>query len=261
MNTPISIFVSHSSRDKAIARGLSHHLKRLGIRLWIDEAEIRVGDSLIQKISEAVDRVDFLLVLLSQHSVASPWVTKEVNVALTQEICGQRIKVLPCLLTDCTIPPFLQDKKYADLRNPRHYHRAIEEILDAVGFSEPHPARVDQKRLFLWSHIYHGLTNMNEGHDVREIPWFGAADFQLVLDRMRSFSGSIFGIEAMIEDDLVDVEVCELHERSADDPIWYQEAFKSLHERFPSAIFSLSVEIPQGIMDTFEPNKVNGGDA
>ena len=45
-----SIFLSHNSVDKPFVRKLANDLRRRGHYAWVDEAEIKVGDSLIDKI-------------------------------------------------------------------------------------------------------------------------------------------------------------------------------------------------------------------
>lgn len=109
-----SIFLSHSHRDKAFARTLSEQLQAHGIRTWLDEAEMQVGDSLLSKISTAIQEFAYLGVILSPQSVESPWVHLEVRTALTEELQHRRVKVLPLLYQKCDIPPFLLDKIYAD---------------------------------------------------------------------------------------------------------------------------------------------------
>ena len=39
---PASTFISHSWADKALARQLASILKPLGVRVWLDEAKIRL---------------------------------------------------------------------------------------------------------------------------------------------------------------------------------------------------------------------------
>ncbi len=39
---------------------LAERMRRFGIRAWIDEAEINIGDSLIEKIGQAIDESDFV---------------------------------------------------------------------------------------------------------------------------------------------------------------------------------------------------------
>lgn len=110
----LSIFLSHNHKDKPFARRLSDRLKSHGMHTWIDEAEMHVGDSLISKIELGIRECRYLGVVLSPQSASSEWVRREVNIALTEEIQGKRIKVLPLLYQRCELPSFLTDKIYAD---------------------------------------------------------------------------------------------------------------------------------------------------
>ncbi len=87
----VSIFLSHSSADKAFARRLARDLDNQGVTYWLDEAEIKIGDYLIEKIRSAIDDVEYLAVILSPEAVASDWVQREVDVAMNQEILGRRM--------------------------------------------------------------------------------------------------------------------------------------------------------------------------
>jgi hypothetical protein len=73
-----SVFLAHSSADKRFVRRLAADLLERGIRVWFDEAELLVGDSLFAKIGDGVREVDYLAVILSPASVKSPWVQREV---------------------------------------------------------------------------------------------------------------------------------------------------------------------------------------
>ena len=42
------IFICHSSNDKVFVRKLANELERHDIDIWLDEREIKVGDSLIE---------------------------------------------------------------------------------------------------------------------------------------------------------------------------------------------------------------------
>ncbi len=138
-----SIFLSHSHKDKPFARRLSEKLQSHGIRTWIDEAEMQVGDSLIAKIESAIKEFTYLGVILSPNSVSSEWVRKEVGIALTEEIQGRRVKVLPLLHTKCEIPAFLADKIYADFTED--FDEGFEKLLARLQ-SDLHEQRHKQKR-------------------------------------------------------------------------------------------------------------------
>ena len=126
---PPGVFISHTSSDKPFARRLASDLARAGAVVWLDEAEILVGDSLIEKITAGIDQTDFLAVLLSKASADSEWVRREVAIAMDEEIAQKTVKVLPLLLEDCDLPAFLKGKVYADFRSSDGYPRALHQVL------------------------------------------------------------------------------------------------------------------------------------
>ena len=89
-----------------IARSLESH----SISAWVDEAEINVGDSLFQKIADAIESLDFVIAVISTSSVTSKWVQKELQLAMTKEILNQQVTVLPLVIDSCKIPFFISDR-------------------------------------------------------------------------------------------------------------------------------------------------------
>jgi hypothetical protein len=134
-----SIFLSHSHADKAFVRKLFLDLESHGVKAWLDEAEIRPGDSLIAKIEEGIEEMDYLGVVLSPNSVESEWVLREVRMALTQEIGGKTVKVIPLLIADCKLPGFLLDKLYLDFRDQaeRSYQKSLDLLVRVVRGEKP----------------------------------------------------------------------------------------------------------------------------
>ncbi len=113
-----------------MARRLRADLERRGVVVWLDEAEIRVGDSISEKVQQGLDTADFVLVLLSRHSVASGWVRKEWQSMITLEAQTGRTIILPVKIEPCDIPPLLADKRHADLSV--NYRAAFEELVLAL---------------------------------------------------------------------------------------------------------------------------------
>lgn len=112
----MAVFISYSHADRRLAEKLGAHLVKHKANVWIDRWELRVGDSLIQRIQEAIQDADALIVLLSNASVSSEWCKKELSAGLVRELEERRVVVLPAILDDCQIPLFLRDKLYADFR-------------------------------------------------------------------------------------------------------------------------------------------------
>jgi hypothetical protein len=111
-----SVFVSYAHHDKVFVRELIGDLRAVGLPATYDEWILDIGDSIIEKISEAVTDADAVIPVLSTNSVTSKWVSKELSLAMTREVNGKQVRVLPIMLEDCTLPPLLSDKLYADFR-------------------------------------------------------------------------------------------------------------------------------------------------
>jgi hypothetical protein len=125
------VFVSYAQADKNVARQVAEALQDAGLLVWIDAWELAPGDSIAQRIEEAIASSDILLVLLSQNSVASQWVQKELSAALSRELRDRAITVIPALLEDCEIPGLLADRQYLDLR--RDLPAAIRRLVEQIG--------------------------------------------------------------------------------------------------------------------------------
>jgi len=140
---PRSIFLSHNAKDKPFVRRLAFDLTRYQIPVWIDEAEIQLGDSLVEKIRTGIDGMDYLGVVLSPDSVKSPWVQREIDVAMNQEIDGRRIKVLPLLYRECDLPGFLKGKLYADFTSENRYEQSLRVLLRRLEAASDELSKAD----------------------------------------------------------------------------------------------------------------------
>ncbi|MEM1097083.1 MAG: TIR domain-containing protein [Bacteroidota bacterium] len=89
-------FISHASEDKAaIAKPLADALIASGYSVWYDEYELRLGDSLLQKINEGLAHSEFGVVILSKNFFAKRWTQKELDGLTALETAGGKKKVIP----------------------------------------------------------------------------------------------------------------------------------------------------------------------
>ena len=61
------LFLSHSSKDKAWVTRFAQDLNLCGVDVWFDAWELRVGDDLHERISEAVDKSRFVGVVVTKE--------------------------------------------------------------------------------------------------------------------------------------------------------------------------------------------------
>jgi hypothetical protein len=114
------VFVCHASEDKAaVVRPLVEALEIAGISCWLDETEIRWGDSITQRVNDGLSRARFVIVVLSKAFLAKHWPQRELNAVLNQEASSGQIKVLPLVHGDkqsvqeiFTELPLLNDKLF-----------------------------------------------------------------------------------------------------------------------------------------------------
>jgi hypothetical protein len=111
---PASAFLSYSRADKPLAHELGHALAQRGVKVWIDELELRSGDSIIERVAQAIADGDFLVAIVSPDSIKSAWCQRELALAATKGIKQKSIVVLPVRYRNATMPAALADRFWLD---------------------------------------------------------------------------------------------------------------------------------------------------
>ena len=121
LNQPIqfySCFISYSSKDEAFAQRLHADLQDKGIRCWFAPENMKIGDKIRTRIDEVIRIHDKLLLVLSQNSVVSGWVEKEVETAFDKEIERKEPVLFPIRLDTAVMES--KTGWAADIRRSRH---------------------------------------------------------------------------------------------------------------------------------------------
>jgi hypothetical protein len=139
-----SCFISYSWQDKEFAATLHDDLQDVGIRCWLDEKELRAGDRLTDQIDRAIQAHDKVLLVLSQASVRSAWVTVELQNALRLEQERRKTVLFPLRLDQRALemsgPEFdqLREKYIADFsdwQDRDRYRRAFSRLVRDLAIS------------------------------------------------------------------------------------------------------------------------------
>jgi hypothetical protein len=89
------VFISHATEDKdEVVRPLANALVAVGLRVWYDEFELHIGDSLRRKIDAGLAQSRFGVVVLSHSFFAKNWPQYELDGLVTREMSGQQV-ILP----------------------------------------------------------------------------------------------------------------------------------------------------------------------
>jgi hypothetical protein len=88
-------FISHASEDKEdFVRSLAVKLNEQGLRIWYDEFELKVGDSLRRSIDKGLRNSRYGIVVLSTSFFNKNWPQYELDGLVTKEMNGIKV-ILP----------------------------------------------------------------------------------------------------------------------------------------------------------------------
>lgn len=89
------VFISHASPDKKeFVRPLATELKKLGVKVWYDEFELKLGDSLREQVDLGLKNSKFGLLILSNSFFNRPWTNYELNGFISREMNESKV-ILP----------------------------------------------------------------------------------------------------------------------------------------------------------------------
>lgn len=139
------VFISYSSRDQQLASWLASELRSRGYSVWLDRDEILVGHSILDAVYRGIMESEFLVVLLTRHSVSSKWVKEELTAARLNEIENAQVTVLPVKCEPTVeIPAHLRGKRLADITESRE--RGLDELLRAIDLHRAQRSLARQAR-------------------------------------------------------------------------------------------------------------------
>jgi hypothetical protein len=110
-------------------------LESPGLALVFDKRVMHLGDSLM-KIFEEIGTVDYLLVVLSSHSVQSKWVKAELATAIMRQIEEPDFKVIPIVKDACDVPVGVRQAlrdRYQARFDTRDRDEVTKELLEALS--------------------------------------------------------------------------------------------------------------------------------
>ena len=142
------IFLSHRSKDRDFTRRLAAEIEsqtHQGRRLmtWLDEAEIRPGQSVTGMINQGLENSRFIALVMTPAYFESEtgWTDAEWHAALYQDPDNRRARLLPLLASDCPyVPILLRHLGMIDFRGNR-YSDGLHKLLRVLR-DEPLPRPV-----------------------------------------------------------------------------------------------------------------------
>ena len=131
-----TLFPCYAAADRRIATQLASFLEvGAGVRVLLEEGEIRTREDLVQKAREA-RMADIVLVLFSRHSLPSPWPRYKWEAALQTEPLAEDVRMGFLKCDDCA-PPRVLAPQFDVAGLPLPALRRLKRWVRAGTYSEP----------------------------------------------------------------------------------------------------------------------------
>ena len=121
-------FISHNRANKADARLLAAALVEQGVGVWLDEWEIRPGDSIVTGIESGLESADLLVLFWSAAAAQSEWVGTELRAYIRRRIDEQSLRIVPILCDDTPLPTLVAEYRGFRISSPDDYQAIAETI-------------------------------------------------------------------------------------------------------------------------------------
>ena len=111
-------FISYSASDEEFAERLYADLTYHNIGCWFSPEHMRIGDKIRETLDEAIRTYAKVLLVLSEESISSAWVEKEVETAFEEERTNSRLHLIPIRVDNAILNT--TRAWAADVRRTRH---------------------------------------------------------------------------------------------------------------------------------------------
>jgi hypothetical protein len=94
------VFISHSTKDKAISDAVCAALENGGTRCWVAPRDVQPGRSFAGEITRAIQESQIMVLIFSAHSNNSEQVLREVQLAVSSHLHIIQFRIEDVLLND-----------------------------------------------------------------------------------------------------------------------------------------------------------------
>jgi tetratricopeptide (TPR) repeat protein len=134
------VFISYAHADKQWVSRLAENLHQAEIEVFYDEWRIGAGDVVVHALEDGILKSKNGIIVISPTSITRPWVKEEYAAMLGRTVEGKQ-KIIPVILEDAEIPPFLGSRLWVDFRNGDgpEYERKVKDLIKALKGIRPGP--------------------------------------------------------------------------------------------------------------------------
>ncbi len=164
------VFLSHSSKDKPVVRELADRLKKDGVCVWLDEEQIKPGDSIPAKIEEGLERSRILMLCMSVNAFGSDWAKLEADTFRFRDPLNKERRFIPLRLDNTRIKGSLDQFLYVDWR-PRARDQEYGKLLSACQLSKPAKTKTSPEQQAARERLEINIRSLGHTDSVTSVAW------------------------------------------------------------------------------------------
>jgi hypothetical protein len=130
MDTTMTIFISHSSRDQKVARTLCDALEARGLHCWIANRNVDPGENFQESIVKAIRSARVMVLVFTKNANNSDEIKKEIALASQHELVVIPVRIDDVIPNDA-LAYELATRQWIDLF--QDWERAIERLTARIG--------------------------------------------------------------------------------------------------------------------------------
>lgn len=136
-------FLSYSTCDEAIAKKVSQIISQEGHSVFAQFKDMPVGSNFITEMQEGLENSSRFICLYSENYWTSDYCQQEWNTAITFDPSGKGRKIIPFLISECSIPPLARPLVYKNLigLNNEDFREAVLAAIEHVNKRTKEQAR------------------------------------------------------------------------------------------------------------------------
>jgi SAM-dependent methyltransferase len=137
--TAPKVFLSYArvDADRKFVSDLYRRLKQDGIDCFFDEVWLAPGANFVLQISEAVEKCNYLVMVMSRAYFSARFAPSEWSAVLAGDPKNERGRLVPLLREDCELPALIKPLLFIDVRSAETFEQSYARIWQRVGRLEP----------------------------------------------------------------------------------------------------------------------------
>jgi TIR domain len=138
------VFLSYSYQDRPWIEEFVSSLQKNGIDVWYDVKEIQAGERWMSHVQEALRQSSTLVIVLSSHSLKSPWVYFEIGAAV-----ADRKRIIPVLVGDIEfsrMPALLAQFQSLRAESPAKAGEQVAQVVQQTADAEAEQGAAPNRR-------------------------------------------------------------------------------------------------------------------